>query len=1339
MATFLDLTDSPSDYNGKALKFVRVNAGETALSIGGVELNDLSDINATGGYAPTDTQILQYSAAAGEWRPVANDPYSAGNGLSKSAGTFNVVGGTGIEANVSGVHLTDVGTAGTYGNASYVPVITTNSKGQVTSVTPTEITIAAATSLTADYVETVAGTSGQISVVGGTGNKSTATINLVATGVSSGTYGNSTTIPQITVDSYGRVQNIDLVASAANGSSSAGTVDSAFKNIAVTGQTTISSDSTADTVTFSDGTGIDITTNAGADSITFSANMSEIGAGLSVSSLSDIATTTPTNGQVLKYNSSTSKYEPFTLTDATGIALTDLSGATGITYDNTTGAISLTNTGVSAKTYGNVNLIPQITVNAQGQITNISNVAIDDASGVTAGTYGTATSMPQFAVNSAGKITSVSNVSIASSTQTLSWNAATDEIGISNGNSIDISSIRQNGFGIFSVSGQDNIVADASNDVLTFAAGTGISLTTNSGSDTITITNSGVTSALNDLSDVSTAGASSGQVLKYNGTSWEPSSDLTGGGGGGISLTDLSVTTASPSGSGALAYNGSSGVFTFTPADMSSAVSTLSGLTDTTISGPSANQIIKYDGAKWINADQYGDTQVAQYLSNQGFANQSTIVAAITDSAPGTLDTLNELAAALGDDANFSTTVNTALGNRLRVDDNNQGLTNTQKSNAVTNLGLATIATSGAWANLGGKPSTIAGFGITDAFDGAFSSLSSRPTLTISGSNLTYDGTTVNLSGVGATGPQGPQGDAGATGPQGATGPAGAAGNGVTNVTISSDELLFTYANSSVQNLGNVKGNTGATGPQGPAGATGPAGPQGNPGADSTVAGPQGPAGTSISSAAVSSGTITLTMSDSSTINVTGNVAGQVGPTGPQGATGPQGPAGGGVALTDLSTSTAAPSSGGSLVYNNSNGQFAFTPAVNTIVGNSDFAQTGSLSNNDALIYVSGTGKWTNLPSPIWSNAVTDGSASSGQVLKWNGSAWAPATDVSGSGGIGSLVADTSPQLGGTLDANGNNIDMGTNVLTDSNLGNFQTAYSWGNHASIGYLTDLHNDNTPQLGNSLDVNGHDITSSSNGDVELSPHGTGKVIFKGNSGNGGNGAGRLQLNCEFNSHGIIIQGPPHSASANYTLTLPDNDGNANQVLKTDGSGGLSWVDQSGGGGATSLNSLTDVSTAGVTNGQVLKYNGVSWAPAADNNSGGGGGGSGAKILRFKLNYDSSGNLQSTSNLSTGISSANIDSASGGDMTILFDSGSYNYPPGSIMIYGYDYTNNKYLLSQLSTTMTLREIAGGGSSGSPTFFNGSSAVSLKLRLREAETGASRGFGTTTHAWVAFTMYD
>lgn len=45
---------------------------------------------------------------------------------------------------------------------------------------------------------------------------------------------------------------------------------------------------------------------------------------------------------------------------------------------------------------------------------------------------------------------------------------------------------------------------------------------------------------------------------------------------------------------------------------------------------------------------------------------QTTITAAIVDTAPGTLDTLNELAAALGDDPNFATTVTTALNARSR-------------------------------------------------------------------------------------------------------------------------------------------------------------------------------------------------------------------------------------------------------------------------------------------------------------------------------------------------------------------------------------------------------------------------------------------------------------------------------------------------------------------------------------------------------------------------------------------------------------------------------------------------------------------------------------------------
>lgn len=45
---------------------------------------------------------------------------------------------------------------------------------------------------------------------------------------------------------------------------------------------------------------------------------------------------------------------------------------------------------------------------------------------------------------------------------------------------------------------------------------------------------------------------------------------------------------------------------------------------------------------------------------------QTAITAAIVDSAPGTLDTLNELAAALGDDANFATTITNLVNDRAK-------------------------------------------------------------------------------------------------------------------------------------------------------------------------------------------------------------------------------------------------------------------------------------------------------------------------------------------------------------------------------------------------------------------------------------------------------------------------------------------------------------------------------------------------------------------------------------------------------------------------------------------------------------------------------------------------
>ena len=52
------------------------------------------------------------------------------------------------------------------------------------------------------------------------------------------------------------------------------------------------------------------------------------------------------------------------------------------------------------------------------------------------------------------------------------------------------------------------------------------------------------------------------------------------------------------------------------------------------------------------------------------------------------------------------------------------------------------------------------------------------------------------------------------------------------------------------------------------------------------------------------------------------------------------------------------------------------------------------------------------------------------------------------------------------------------------------------------------------------------------------------------------------------------------------------------------GGLTWAAASGGGSST-LDGLSDVSTSGVTSGQVLKYNGTNWTPASDNTGSGGG--------------------------------------------------------------------------------------------------------------------------------------
>ena len=108
-------------------------------------------------------------------------------------------------------------------------------------------------------------------------------------------------------------------------------------------------------------------------------------------------------------------------------------------------------------------------------------------------------------------------------------------------------------------------------------------------------------------------------------------------------------------------------------------------------------------------------------------------------------------------------------------------------------------------------------------------------------------------------------------------------------------------------------------------------------------------------------------------------------------------------------------------------------------------------------------------------------------------------------------------------------------------------ANSWDTvSASGGGIASLVADTTPQLGGNLDVQANEITTATaNGNIKLAPNGTGAVEIKGN----GTNDGQIQLNCRNNSHGIKIKSPPHSAGADYTLVLPNDDGSSGEVLST----------------------------------------------------------------------------------------------------------------------------------------------------------------------------------------------
>ena len=129
------------------------------------------------------------------------------------------------------------------------------------------------------------------------------------------------------------------------------------------------------------------------------------------------------------------------------------------------------------------------------------------------------------------------------------------------------------------------------------------------------------------------------------------------------------------------------------------------------------------------------------------------------------------------------------------------------------------------------------------------------------------------------------------------------------------------------------------------------------------------------------------------------------------------------------------------------------------------------------------------------------------------------------SSGLSNVVEDTTPQLGGNLDTNSNNILIDdAHFIADEN-GNeqiiFQTTSSAVNQFDV---TNAATGNAPKLS----ATGGD----SNIDLELEAKGTGHVTIRGNTN-----SGAIQFNCEDNSHGQILIAQDHSQGVTNTLTLP----------------------------------------------------------------------------------------------------------------------------------------------------------------------------------------------------------
>ena len=224
-------------------------------------------------------------------------------------------------------------------------------------------------------------------------------------------------------------------------------------------------------------------------------------AGLTLGGLSDVFSTTANNGDVLKWNTATSSWVPQPDVDTT----VDL-------------------TGYATENY----------VDAE-----IAGLTIAGIAGIS-GTPG---------VNQIVKWDGNS------------WTFASD---VDTDTTVDLTGYATENYVNTQISGISTELTDLA-DVFTSGVANGEVLTYNAATSSwVPQSVSSGSSTLSGLTDVNLGGSiTTGHVLKYDGSNWV-SGPESGGGGGGISLSDLSVTNNPTSGgSGSLSYNPTSGIFTF--------------------------------------------------------------------------------------------------------------------------------------------------------------------------------------------------------------------------------------------------------------------------------------------------------------------------------------------------------------------------------------------------------------------------------------------------------------------------------------------------------------------------------------------------------------------------------------------------------------------------------------------------------------------------------------------------------------------------------------------------------------------------------------------------------